>query len=220
MWCVYMGGRGCSFGYRSYSVVPKEGRGKGVGLGPCLPPSLIWPFSLFLPGPPCLQGGASLIPYQGLVGSSSLILTLSPTPAPLAKRRSKELGAIGRSMEDSLLPQGPPTPTQDQGEAHQHQPHPGTFALGPGLLLRARLGKPKLPSHQEPPSPSTRRVGRALRHVHSSRSKTTDIQQQCTEEKHAWKKTLSSVHSASALRWDQGFLYFRVFSEFFIPNTC
>lgn len=40
------------------------------------------------------------------------------------------------------------------------------------------------------------------------------MQYKCTEEKRDWKKTFSS-NSGSILRWDQGFLYFHVFSKIF-----
>lgn len=82
--CIW-GGGGLSFGYRSYSVVPKEGRGKGLALGLWLPPWL----TRFPASPrtlPCLEGArwVKFPSLTGLVGSSSLILILSPTPAPLA----------------------------------------------------------------------------------------------------------------------------------------
>lgn len=167
MWCVYIGGRGCSFGYRSYSVVPKEGRGKGVGLGPRQPPC------------PGRNPHACRVepPSWGLVGSSSLILTLSPTPAPLAnRRRSKQLGAIGRSMEDSLLTQAPPHPHAGR---RRSSPAPATSGhICPwswAATACTRWGSRN--SHHIRslrPHPHTR-VGRALGHIHSSRPKTTDI---------------------------------------------
>ena len=60
-------------------------------LGPLLPPHLTWLLLLFLPGPshawkvePSVRPAClNFPPSPGLVGSSSLILTLSPTAAPL-----------------------------------------------------------------------------------------------------------------------------------------